>query len=220
LIDGYLNLLNLAFAGPGHALNHDRTMHDRRSVLRPRDERLHNHRVYRLEIGGCDDFARRDRSRWMAIGGLHVEALSLVLADRNVGEPLDAGGGHPSRGNHAQRGAMQQWQRTSVHSIGQYRVRMNRLLKWNTSHEQRHRGRDRPISSSELHVTRLGLYPGLRQHITQPHPGPLRIANRSPVPLNTGYLGPVKCATVSAALDHRSHGHGFHLSYVFQYELV
>ena len=85
---------------------------------------------------------------------------------------------------------------------------MESLCEGDTSREQRHGRQRRPVRPLQLHVDSLRFHSGSLQHIAKPHAGPLRIADRSALPLHTGHFGTMVRASVSAALQDGGQGDG------------
>ena len=79
--------------------------------------------------------------------------------------------------------------------------------RWPLAHTLTLRHHDHAgVGTLELHVLCGRPDTGFRQHIPQPHSGPLRIPDGTPLPLHTRHFRTMKRAAVAAALQHGGHG--------------
>src|SRR5262249_30331334 len=131
---------------------------------------------------------------------VHPETIEGCRLDTDVGQMLHPVRPGPAGYDEARRGAVKVWQRLAVHLERDERALIQRPIDRKTLHEIRCSGQYRRIRTVEHHFERTSRNARLVQYITQPHPGPQRIAHGAVAPLDARYPRREQPASVSGAL--------------------
>src|SRR5688572_30160418 len=131
----------------------------------------------------------------MAIRTGHPEAIVLAIQYRDRRDPLDPRVAGPARDDGAEREAVLEWQRLTVHFIGEQRRRMERLGHRNRALEVGHRS-DGDIGAVEQHLLWRRLQAGPPQDIGETHTSPPAIADTAMAPLKPRHRRLVEAAPV------------------------